>query len=46
MKTTIHSDMESFLYELWVILIVAVPQLPYTLWMRLFGDKSFARKNA
>jgi hypothetical protein len=46
MRTTIRSDVGSFFYELWVILISAVPQLPYTLWMRMFSDKSFSRKNA
>jgi hypothetical protein len=45
-RTTIHSDLGSFLYELWVILISAVPQLPNALWMRMFGDKSFSGKIA
>ena len=46
MRVTIRSDMGSFLYELWAILIVAIPQLPFSLWMWMFGDKTFAGKYA
>jgi hypothetical protein len=46
MRTTIRSDVGSFLFELWVILIRAVPQLPYALWMRMFSDNSFSKKKA
>ncbi|KAG7369136.1 hypothetical protein IV203_031879 [Nitzschia inconspicua] len=44
-KVTIHSDLWSFLYELWVILINATPQIPYSLYMWLFGNKNFTQKN-
>ena len=38
--TTIFTDSGSVLYEIYLILTVAIPQIPYTLYLWMFGDKT------
>jgi hypothetical protein len=44
LSVTIYSDLGSFLYEMWLILIHAIPQIPYSLYIWMFGDKTLAGK--
>ena len=39
-STTIFTDSGSVLYEIYLILTIAIPQIPYTLFMWVFGDKT------
>ena len=44
MKVTIYSDIGSFFYQLWLVLIIGLPSLPMSIYVWMFADKSFSNK--
>jgi hypothetical protein len=44
-STTIYTDLGSWLYEIWVVLTVAVPQIPSSLFDFLFAERVLAGGN-
>ena len=39
---TIHSDVSSLLFEVWIILIIAIPSLPRSIWSRITRSRTEA----